>query len=96
LGDPQIHHGEVVHDLARMFQVFLVADEGPCAGVLENVLKLSYPVEKIYWENHSSDLGQRIVNDSPVYRVGHHQYTDISWVESCTNESMGQTIHLPV
>jgi hypothetical protein len=96
LGDSQIHLGKVLHDLARMFQVVFVADKSPSAGVLENVLKLSYPVEEVYWKDYSPDFGQCIVNDGPIDRVGHHQYTNISGVESCMNESMGQAIHLPV
>jgi hypothetical protein len=96
LSDPQIHLWEVLHDLARVFQVVFVANEGPCAGVLENVLELSLSIEEVYRQDHSPDFGQCIINDGPVYRVGHHQYADISGMESRTNESMGQAIHLPV
>jgi hypothetical protein len=119
----------VLHDLARVFQIVFVADEGPCAGVLENVLELSLSIKEVHRQNHRPDFGQCVVNpvrnssealnpagiivksnpaaeqrgiisngvnDGPVYRVGHHQNADISGVESCTNESMGQAIHLPV
>jgi hypothetical protein len=96
LGDTKIHLGKVRHDLARVFQVVFVADEGPSAGVFENVLELSHSIKEVHWEDHSPDFRQGIVNNGPLYRVGHHQYTDISGVESCTNESMGQAIYLPV
>ena len=76
------------HDLAGVFQVVLVADEGPCAGVLENVLEFSHPVEEVHRKDYGPDFGQRIVNDDPLDGVGHHQYTDISCAESCTDEPM--------
>jgi hypothetical protein len=56
LGDAEIHLWEVLHNLTRVFQVVFVTDKGPCAGVLKNVLKLSYSIKEVHWENHSSNF----------------------------------------
>ena len=56
LGDAKIHLGEVRHDLARVFQVVFVADEGPCAGVFENMLEFSHFIKEVHWEDHSPDF----------------------------------------
>jgi hypothetical protein len=96
LGDAQIHPGKVFHDLARVFQIVHVADEGSCMRVLKDVLELPHPVKEVHREDHSPDFRQGIVSGRPVYRVWHHQYADIPRVKPFTNESMGQAIHVLV
>jgi hypothetical protein len=56
LGDAQIHLWEMFHDLARVLQVVLVADEGSCTGVLKNMVELSRSIQEVYRHDHGSHL----------------------------------------
>ena len=66
-----------------------MADKSPGSRIGKDILELSLFIKEIHRHDNRTQFGQRVINQCPIKRVGHHQNAKIPGFKTQTGKSMG-------